>query len=112
MAALTSQTIVLAGIVPSAVAVGSTDTIAANQFGTTGVMLRVINAGASPDVVTITDPTLTTGMGSAATNPTVSVTNGTSKEIFIPTGAINSSTQVATVAHSLTAGVTCEVKRI
>lgn len=112
MAALTSQTIVLAGIVPSAVAVSASDTIAASQFGTTGVILRVINGGASPDTVTITDPTLSTGMGSAATSPTVSVTNGTTKEIFIPTGAINQATQLVTVTHSFTTSVTCEVKRI
>jgi hypothetical protein len=108
MAALTATNSVLAGTLPSAVAVSASDTIAAGQFGPTGVDLRVINGGGSPDTVTIADPNLTV-MGSAATNPTVSVTNATTKVIFIPVSAINPSTQLVTVTHSFTTSVTCEV---
>lgn len=111
MAALTSQTITLAGVTPSAVAVSSSDTIASTQFGTTGVIVRVINGGASSDTVTIVDPNVT-AMGSGATNPTVAVANGTTKEIFVPTSAINPATGNATLQHSFTTSVTCEVKRI
>jgi hypothetical protein len=107
MAALTSTSSALAGTAPAPVAVAASDTIAAAQFGPTGVDLRVINAGGSPDTVTIVDPTLTV-MGSAATNPTATVTNATTKVIFIPLSAINQATQVATVNHSFTTSVTCE----
>jgi len=110
MAALTSTAITLAGALAAPAAVSASDTIASAQFGSTGVILRVINGGGSPDTVTITDPNITT-MGSAATNPTVSVTNGTTKTIFIPTSAINSS-GVATVAHSFTTSVTYELYKI
>src|SRR5512139_1256274 len=100
MAALTSQSLTLAGLAPSAVAVAASDTIAEAQCGSNGVIVRVINGGASPDTVTITDPTLS-DMGSAATNPTVSVPNGTTKQFSIPRSALNAS-GVITVAHSFT----------
>lgn len=111
MAALTSTALTLAGVAASAAAVASSDTIAEAQFGANGVILRVINGGGSPDTVTITDPN-TTALGSAATNPTVSVTNGTTKVILIPRSAINPSTLLATVAHSFTTSVTYELYRI
>lgn len=108
MAALTPTSAALAGTAPAPVAVSASDTIAASLFGNGGVDVRVINGGASPDTVTIVDPNLT-AMGSTATNPTVTVTNGTTKVIRIPKAAINASTQVATIQHSFTTSVTCEV---
>lgn len=111
MAALTSQSIVLAGVTPSAAAASASDTIARGQFGPAGVYLRVMNAGGSPDTVTITDPT-TTGIGSAATSPTVSVPATTGiRMIFVPIAAINPSTDNATITHSFTTSVTVEVYR-
>lgn len=110
MAALTSTQSSLAGTAPIPVLVSASDTIAATQFGPTGVDVRVINAGGSPDTVTIVDPNITV-MGSAATSPTASVTNGTTKVVFVPLSAINQSTQVATITHSFTTTVTCEVWR-
>ena len=109
MAALTSQSIVLAGVTPSAVAVSASDTVAESQCGSIGVILRVINGGASPDTVTIVDPTLT-DMGSAATNPTVSVPNAATRMILVPRFALNSSGQI-TIQHSFTTSVTIEVYR-
>jgi Ca2+-binding RTX toxin-like protein len=111
MAALTATTTTLAGVAPSPASVAASDTIAEAQFGSAGVILRVINGGASSDTVTITDPT-TTALGSAATNPTVAVANGAAKMILIPRTAINPSTGVATVAHSYTTSVTCEVWKV
>ena len=111
MAALTSLAVTLAGVTPAPVAVSASDTIAATQFGPTGVHVRVINGGASPDTVTITDPNLTV-MGDAATNPTVSVANATTKVIAIPLSAINAGTGVATIAHSFITSVTCEVWKV
>lgn len=111
MAALTSVSITTAGGTPSPTAVASSDTIAAAQFGPSGCILRVINAGGSPDSVTVSDPTLT-GLGNAGTPAAVSVPATTGvRMIFIPLAAINPSTQVATVNHSFTTTVTCELYR-
>ena len=107
MAALTSSSVTIAGLLSAPVAVAASDTIAEAQCGSNGVLLRVINGGASPDVVTITDPN-TTVVGSTATNPTVTVTNATTKTIHLPRALLNSS-GVITVAHSFTTTVTCEV---
>jgi len=111
MAALTSTSVTLAGVTVTPVAVSASDTIAATQFGSLGCRLRVINGGGSPDTVTILDPNLTQ-MGSAATNPTVSVVNATTKDIFIPLSSVNAGTGVATVTHSFTTSVTCELTRV
>lgn len=110
MAALTSTSSAIGGTAPAPTSVAASDTIAAGQFGATGVDLRVINGGASPDTVTIVDPNKTL-IGSAATNPTATVTNGTTKVIFIPRDAINQATQQAEVQHSFITSVTCEVWR-
>jgi hypothetical protein len=111
MAALTSQSPVLAGVTPSAVAVAASDTIAEAQLGPVGALVRVINAGGSPDTVTITDPN-TTVVGSVATNPTVSVPATTGiRMILLPRALLNSS-GVITVAHSFTTSVTIEVYRV
>jgi len=108
MAALTSTSIVTAGVLAASAAVSASDTIAEAQFGSTGVVLRVINGGASPDNVSISDPGLT-ALGNAGTVVPVAVANGTTKTILIPRSAINSSTGVATVAHSFTTTVTYEL---
>jgi hypothetical protein len=107
MAALTSTSLTLAGVAPAPVAVSASDTVAATQCGLTGIIARVINGGGSPDTVTIVDPTLTT-LGSAATNPTVTVTNGTTKMIRIPNSAQNASGLI-TINHSFTTSVTIEI---
>lgn len=112
MAALTSVAITTTGATPSAVAANSSDTIADGQFGATGVILRVINAGGTQDSVTISDPTLT-GLGNAGT-PTavvVPITTGV-RLIFIPRTAVNQGTGVATVNHSFTTSVTQELFRL
>jgi hypothetical protein len=113
MAALTSVSITTAGNAPVPVAVAATDTIAAGQFGSTGCILRVINAGGTQDSVTITDPNLSI-IGNAVTAPTavvVPITTGI-RMIFIPLAAINQATQLATVNHSFITTVTCELYRI
>lgn len=113
MAALTSVSITTAGNAPVPVAVAASDTIAAGQFGSTGCILRVINAGGTQDNVTVTDPNLTV-QGNAVTAPTavaVPITTGI-RMIFIPISAINQATGVATVNHSFTTTVTCELYRI
>lgn len=112
MAALTSVSITNAGATPAPTAVASSDTIAATQFGSNGCILRVINAGGTVDNVTISDPTVT-DLGNAGTPAIVAVPITTGiRMIFIPTIAINQSTQQATVNHSFTTTVTCELYRI
>jgi len=111
VAALTSASLSLAGTLASPVAVSSSDTIAESQFGTFGVILRVINGGGSPDNVTISDPNLTL-VGNPGTVTAVAVANATTKSFFIPRSAINASSNQATVAHSFTTSVTCELYRI
>lgn len=113
MAALTSVSITTAGNTPAPVAVASSDTIAAGQFGANGCILRVINAGGTQDSVTVSDPNLTV-IGGTVTAPTpvvVPITTGI-RMIFIPLAAINQATQQATVNHSFITTVTCELFRI
>ena len=109
MALLTAIVPTAAGtVVPAPSAVSSSDTIAAASFGRNGVNLKVINAGAGVDTITISD----SGATPAGTTPgtyTVTVTNGTSKAFAISALAVNPNTGVVTVTHSLTAGVTCEL---
>jgi hypothetical protein len=112
MAALTSVSITAAGGTPAPVAVAASDTIAAGQFGSTGCILRVINAGGTVDNVTVTDPNLT-ALGNAGTPAIVAVPITTGiRMIFIPVAAINQTTQVATVNHSFITTVTCELYKI
>ena len=112
MAALTSVSINTAGGTPAPVAVSASDTIAATQFGASGCILRVINAGGTQDSVTVSDPNLTI-LGSAGTPVAVVVPITTGiRMILIPLAAINQSTQVATVNHSFTTTVTCELFRL
>ena len=112
MAALTSVSITNLGGTPAPVAVSASDTIAATQFGSNGCILRVINAGGSPDVVGVTDPNLTV-IGGTGTVAGVSVPATTGiRMIFIPIGAVNQGTQQATVTHTFQTTVTCELYRI
>src|SRR5262245_57417370 len=79
MATYTVQSATEAGITPSYVAVGATDTFtpAAADYDKT-FLLHVKNGGGSPDSVVIDDPnTLSNATGATAYNPdvTVSVTN-------------------------------------
>lgn len=108
MAALTSQGITLAGVAPSATSVSTSDTIASTQFGSLGVYVRVINASAVTDTVTIVDPNLTV-IGSTASNPSVTVVGTSTKSIFVPVNAVSSASGSATIQHSTTTSITCEV---
>jgi len=111
VAALTSTTITTAGVAASASAVAASDTIAEAEFGSTGVILRIINGGASTDNVSVADPGLTPS-GNAGTVTPVAVATGVTKIVFIPRSAIDPSTLVATVTHDYTTSVTYELYRI
>lgn len=106
MALLTATRPTTAGVAWSPAAVSASDTISAADLGTQGAYLVIINGGGSPDTVTLVDPGLTPA-GSAATNPTNSVTNATTEVMRISPAFVNPSTGVATVQHSFTTSVTC-----
>jgi hypothetical protein len=96
-----------AGLAPTMTAVSASDTLQGVDERT---YLKVVNGNASPTVLTWTDPSLTAA-GSAATNPTTTVTNATTKDIPIPPQLINTTTGLVTVAFSVTATVTAAVCR-
>jgi hypothetical protein len=93
------------GTVIAGAAVAASDTISADQIGSKGAVLEIINGGGSPDVVAISDSGVTPA-GSAATNPGSSVTNGTNKVFVVEPSQVNPSTQLVTVTHTFTTSVT------
>lgn len=108
MGALTLTSPTIAGVLYTPAAVSASDTInmAAVPGGTSrGCWLVVINGGGSPDTVTVVDNSKTAA-GSNATNPTNTVTNGTSEAMFIPAAAQDPNTNQVTVTHSFTTSVT------
>lgn len=90
-------------ITPAAVA--STDTIAAADIGTNGVLLNVINGSGGSINVTISDPGTTT-VGNAGTTTAQAVANSTNGWFRILPGHVNPATGLATVAYSGTSSVT------
>lgn len=90
-------------ITPAAVA--ASDTIAASDIGTSGVLLNVINGGGGSINVTISDPGTTT-VGNAGTTTAQAVANGTNGWFRILPGHVNPSTGLATVTYSGTTSVT------
>lgn len=106
MALLTSVRGSLAGVAVTATAVSASDTIAQADLGANGAYLIVLNGGASPDTVAVSDSG-NTPAGNAGTSSGGSVTNATNKMFFISPRAVNPSTGVVTVTHSFTTSVTC-----
>lgn len=83
---------------PAALTPAATDTISADSFGPTGVILFVVTTGTTTDV-TVADPTVT-DVGYAGTVPTLTGTATGHRAVFIPRVAISPSTNVATVTFS------------
>lgn len=115
MATYTVQSITEAGLNPTTVAVGATDTFApaAADYDRTFI-LYVNNGGASPDSVAVDDPnSQTNAPGSTAYNPdvTVSVTNGQARYIRLTPirRYVNTGTGNVTVTHSFQTSVTAAV---
>ena len=107
MGALAAITPTNLGTVNAGAAVASTDTIAQSVMGPKGCYLEIINGGASPDVVTISDAGLTPAGNPLATGTiTDTVTNGTSQIFYIGAQSVNPSTNLVTVTHSFTTSVT------
>lgn len=99
---------ILAGTSITLAAVGATDTIVPN-LGYKYVLV-VVNANASPDVVTIT-PSGVDAYGRTLAAKTVSVTNAATSYIYLPFQNLlaDASTGLITIAHSVTSSVTCAV---
>lgn len=107
MAALTAFTPTVAGVANAGAAVAASDTIDQSILGARGAYLEIINGNAASDTVTIKDFGTTRAGNSLASNQyTVSVTNGTSKVIWIKPEMVDPSTGLVTVTHSVTATVT------
>lgn len=106
MGALALITPTRAGVVSTAgSAVASSDTISRNLLGTRGVYLEIINGNASPDVMAISDASVTASDAAAAANaPTV--TNATSKIFKIKPAQADPITGLVTITHSVTTTVT------
>lgn len=107
MGALTATVPVRLGVATPGAAVASSDTIAAAQFGSRGVLLEILNGNASVDNMTISDAGRTpAGSPLATSNYTASVTNGTNKVFLIKPQQLDPVTKVVTITHSVTATVT------
>lgn len=106
MALLTPVSSSLAGVAVTAAAVSASDTIAQTSLGSNGALLFVLNGGASPDTVAVSDGSKTPA-GNAGTSSGGSVTNGTNKVFYINPKAVDPSTGLVTVTHSFTTSVTC-----
>jgi hypothetical protein len=86
-------------------AVSASDTVAASDIGTSGVLLNVINGSGGSINVTISDPG-TTNVGNAGTTSAQAVANATDGWFRILPGHVNPATGVATVTYSGTTTVT------
>lgn len=110
MALRTAQSVVTTGTTPSAFTPSASDTVASSDFGTEGVVLRVITTGTSTNV-TVLDPGFSP-LGNAGTALVVAAPATGVRMILIPNGAVSSATGVATVTFSgALTGVTCELYR-
>jgi hypothetical protein len=112
MAAVTTQSLSTAAFTtPTAITPSASDTIAEGQFGTNGVILRVITTGTLTNV-SVTDPG-TTALGNAGTSASLATPATGVRMLQIPRSAINPSTLNATVTFSgALTGVTYELYRI
>lgn len=111
MAAITPSTVTTVGLLAAPAAVAASDTISGDLIPPTGLLLRVINGGASPDTVSVSDGG-TTPVGNAGTVVGVTVTNATTKTILIAQGNIVRSTNLVTITHSYVTDVVYELQRV
>lgn len=106
MAALTATVPTTSGVATPGAAVSASDTIDAGTLGGNGVLLEILNAGGSPDTVTISDFGSTPAGNQLGSNQyTVSVAAGTNKVIVVRPSQVNPATGLVTVAHSFTTTV-------
>lgn len=106
MALLTNVQVIGTGTLMVPDPVSASDTIRADP---SGLILEIINGGASPDNVTIVDAG-TTPAGNAASTSATAVAPGTRREWVLYPSYANSS-GIITVTHSFTTSVTYNLKR-
>lgn len=110
MAALTAITPTVTGVTTTGTAVSASDTIDQGTLGSQGCYIEIVNGGGSSDTVTINDYGTTAAGNTLPSNTyTVTVTNGTSKIIWIQNSQVNPATGLVTITHSFTTSVTCKV---
>jgi hypothetical protein len=110
MAAVNSQSIVMAGTTPAAITPTASDTIAESQFGALGCIMRVITTGTTTNVAVL-DPGTTAQSNPGTVTPLAAPATG-ARMMLIPRTAINPATGVATVTFSgALTGVTYELYR-
>ena len=96
---------------PAALTPAATDTIARSQFGSTGVLIRIITTGTAT-TLTVSDPT-TTDLGNVGTLASQTAPATGSRYAFIPLAAINPANDLATLNWSgALTGVTYEAIRV
>jgi hypothetical protein len=112
MAAVTTQSVSNGALTtPSAITPNAADTIARAQFGSTGVLARIITTGTAT-TLTVSDPT-TTDLGNVGTLASQVCPATGARMAFIPLIAISPSTDTATLNFSgALTGVTYELYRI
>lgn len=110
MAALAAITPANTGTASTGAAVAASDTIAVSVMGPRGATLEIINAGASPDNITISDSGRTPAGNALNLAPggvvAATVTNGTSKVFDISPEQADPTTGLVTITHSFTTTVT------
>jgi hypothetical protein len=111
MAALTSQSIVMAGTTPTPITPTASDTIAATQFGPNGCAMRINTTGTATNVA-ILDPG-TTGLSNPGTVTPLAAPATGNRMMLIPLGAVSPATGIATITFSgALTGVTTELYRV
>lgn len=105
MGVMVSVTPANAGTTIAGAAVAASDTLNVSQMGKNGAIVEIINANASPDVMTISDAGATPAGNSPGTIP-ATVTNATSKVFKVFRSQATPSTGNVTFTHSVTATVT------
>jgi hypothetical protein len=96
------------GVSSAGTPVTATDALTRAVLGSKGVLMEVINAGASPDVVTIGDAS-TTPSGAPAAAISKSVAAGTSQVFRVLPAQIDPVSNVVAVGHSFLTTVTAKV---
>jgi len=112
MAAVTTQSVSNGALTtPTPITPTAADTIDRSQFGTTGVLVRIITTGTAT-TLTVSDPT-TTGIGNVGTLAAQAAPATGIRYAFIPPLAVNASSNVATLNWSgALTGVTYELIRV
>lgn len=111
MTALAATIPARVGTLSPGAGVAATDTIAAALLGARGAVLEILNAGASPDAITISDAGLTPA-GTPGGTIAASVINATNKTFLIHPSQADGVTGLVTITHTLTVGVSYKLYKL